>query len=58
MASKGITQQMLANRIGGDQAHVSKILNGKHDPKLSTVLKIVDAAELKLEINYLDITKE
>lgn len=58
MASKGITQQMLADTISSDQAYVSKFLNGKIDPKLSTVLKIVDAAELKIEINYLDTRKK
>ena len=45
-----ITQAELAKRIGSNKSYISRIENGLIDPSISTVLKIVDALGLRLEI--------
>lgn len=45
-----ITQAELGMRIGANKSYISRIENGLIDPSISTVLKIVDALGLRLEI--------
>lgn len=44
----GLTQKMLAERMGCSQQYVSKILRGKENLSLETLCKIEDALELRL----------
>lgn len=45
-----ITQSELAQRIGANKSYISRIENGLIDPSISTVLKIIDALGLRMEI--------
>ncbi|EWG07242.1 MAG: XRE family transcriptional regulator [Candidatus Aramenus sulfurataquae] len=49
--SLGITQAELAKRVGVSQSLIAKIENGKIDPKLSVVKKILDELTTLMEIN-------
>ncbi len=46
-----MTQEELADKIGADKSYISRIENGKTEPKVSTFYKIMDALGLKIEFN-------
>lgn len=43
MAEYGVTQQILADRMGINRVSVSRLLSEKNDLRLSTIEKIADA---------------
>ena len=53
--SSGITQREMAAAIKISQAHISKIENGKVDPRLSTVNKIISILSKKSQRTCKDI---
>ena len=48
MEAVGMTQKMLAERMGCSQQYVSKILKGRENLSLETLAKIEDALNLRL----------
>ena len=44
----GLTQDELGNRAGLAAKHVSRIENGTHEPKVSTLLALISALGLEL----------
>lgn len=44
-----MTQEQLAEKIGADKSYISRIENGKTEPKVSTFYKIIEALGLKIE---------
>ncbi|MDQ0478096.1 MULTISPECIES: helix-turn-helix domain-containing protein [Chryseobacterium] len=46
-----MTQEQLADKIGADKSYISRIENGKTEPKVSTFYKIIEALGLKIEFN-------
>ena len=48
-----MTQMELANRIGADKSYISRIENGKTDPKVSTFFRIMNAIGCKIEVSTL-----
>lgn len=46
----GLTQEELGQRAGLAAKHVSRIENGTHEPKISTLLALVSALELDLAL--------
>ena len=50
MADLSMTQQDLADKIGMQQAHISKLLLGKvADPRWSTIQRICDALGVRVQ---------
>ena len=47
-----ISQSELAKRIGTDRAYVSRIENGKIEPKVSTFYRIVNAIGMKVDLSF------
>lgn len=45
-----MTQEELAEKIGADKSYISRIENGKTEPKVSTFYKIIEA--LGLRVNF------
>lgn len=43
-----MTQEELAEKIGADKSYISRIENGKTEPKVSTFYKIIEALGLKV----------
>lgn len=48
-----MTQEQLADLIGADKSYISRIENGKTEPKVSTFYKIIEA--LGFRINFTPI---
>jgi predicted transcriptional regulator len=48
IAARGLTQLDVDHRAGLGQGHCSAILNGKKNPKIETVQRILDVLELDL----------
>lgn len=48
--AKGMTQQQLANKVGGDRQYINKVEAGKKNPTIKYIQKIIVA----LEIPYSD----
>lgn len=46
----GLTQEQLGQRSGLAAKHVSRIENGTHEPKVSTLFALVSALELELAL--------
>ena len=46
-----ITQAELGKRIGSDRAYISRIENGKIEPKVSTFYRIVNAMGMNIELS-------
>lgn len=54
--SIGLTQEELAEKVGIDNKHLSKIENGKHAPSFKTIKKISDV--LKADIANIELLSE
>lgn len=48
----GLSQDALGELIGIDGRHISKIENGRSNPKLSTIIAILEALKLPFEALY------
>ncbi len=48
MEELGMTQKALAERMGCSQQYVSKVLKGRENLSLETLVKIEDALDLQL----------
>ena len=46
-----ITQAELGRRIGSDRAYISRIENGKIEPKVSTFYRIANAMGMNIELS-------
>ncbi len=46
--SKGLTQEQLAEKVGIDDKHLSKIENNKHQPTYATLCKIAEILDLPI----------
>ena len=49
--SAHLTQEELANRIGANKSYISRIENGKTEPKVSTFYRIADALGFSVDLN-------
>ena len=45
-----LTQEELANRVGSNKSYISRIENGKTEPKVSTFYRIAAALGLSVEL--------
>ncbi len=54
--SLGLTQEQLAEKVGIDDKHLSKIENNKHQPSYATLCKIAEVLDFPLVDN--DIKNE
>jgi DNA-binding XRE family transcriptional regulator len=48
-----LTQDELAKRVGSNKSYISRIENGKTEPKVSTFYRIVGALGLSVDLNPL-----
>jgi DNA-binding XRE family transcriptional regulator len=46
-----LTQEELASRVGSNKSYISRIENGKTEPKVSTFYRIVEALGLSVELH-------
>jgi DNA-binding XRE family transcriptional regulator len=46
-----LTQEELAKRVGANKSYISRIENGKTEPKVSTFYRIAAALGLSVELN-------
>lgn len=46
-----LTQEELANRVGSNKSYISRVENGKTEPKVSTFYRIAAALGLSVELN-------
>ncbi len=49
--SAHLTQEELAKRLGADKSYISRIENGKTEPKVSTFYRIAEALGLSVDLN-------
>jgi len=49
---KGLTQEMLARKIGTKQTAIARFESGKTNPSLRFIKKISEALDMDLEINF------
>jgi len=49
--SAHLTQEELANRLGANKSYISRIENGKTEPKVSTFYRIAEALGLSVDLN-------
>ena len=54
---KGLTQKEVAKMTGLKQPAIARIENNVNSPQLDTLIKILDALDLKIEINSLKTNK-
>ena len=54
---KGLTQKEVAEMTGLKQLAIARIENNVNSPQLDTLIKILDALDLKIEINSLKTDK-
>ena len=54
---KGLTQKEVAKMTGLKQPAIDRIENNVNSPQLDTLIKILDALDLKIEINSLKTDK-
>ena len=54
---KGLTQKEVAEMTGLKQPAIARIENNVNSPQLDTLIKILDALDLKIEINSLKTNK-
>lgn len=43
--AKGMSQQQLANKVGGDRQYINKVELGKKNPTIKYLEKVIDALE-------------
>lgn len=48
--SKGITQEMLARKIGTKQSAIARLESGQANPTIGFLKKVADALDVELEI--------
>lgn len=53
----GITQKELAERAGMHQSQLSRIENAKHDPRLSTIIQIAEALNMRVDMRLVPIAE-
>ncbi|GHV58070.1 transcriptional regulator [Bacteroidia bacterium] len=46
-----MTQSELGKRIGSDRSYISKVENGKIEPKVSTFYRIINALGLRIDLS-------
>jgi len=46
-----LTQEELANRVGSNKSYISRVENGKTEPRVSTFYRIAAALGLSVELN-------
>jgi DNA-binding XRE family transcriptional regulator len=46
-----LTQEELAKRVGSNKSYISRIENGKTEPKVSTFYRIAEALGLSVDLN-------
>ncbi|MCL6560240.1 MAG: helix-turn-helix transcriptional regulator [Firmicutes bacterium] len=49
---KGLSQEMLARKIGTKQTAIARFESGKTNPSLKFIKKISEALDMDLEINF------
>lgn len=49
MAARSLTQEQFAELTGLEQSHISKLVNGKNVPSLSTAAKVAAALGVAIE---------
>jgi len=49
-----LTQEELANRVGANKSYISRIENGKTEPKVSTFYRIAAALGLSVELKAIN----
>jgi predicted transcriptional regulator len=47
--ASGMTQEMLAKKVGVSRAYLSRLEMGRHDPPLSRIRKLARAHGVKIE---------
>ena len=52
-ASQNLTQKELAERIGINQADISKIENGTRNPSLNLLKRLADGLNMSLKIEFI-----
>ena len=55
--NKGYTQQVLAELVGIDEKHLSRLENGKYFPTYTTLNKLLNALDISIEELGIDIEK-
>jgi DNA-binding XRE family transcriptional regulator len=50
-----ITQEELAKRVGSNKSYISRVENGKTEPKVSTFYRIAAALGLSVELKPLEV---
>lgn len=50
-----MTQEELANRVGANKSYISRIENGKTEPKVSTFYRIAAALGLTIEVRPINM---
>lgn len=51
---KGLTQKVLARKMGTKQSAISRVESGKANPSLNFLTKLAQAMNTRLEINFLN----
>lgn len=49
LVSRGYTHKSFAEKIGKDRTYITRLANGKHMPQVDTVIKILEALNVKFE---------
>jgi len=50
-----LTQEELANRVGSNKSYISRVENGKTEPKVSTFYRIASALGLSVDLNPIKV---
>lgn len=51
---KGLTQKVLAHKMGTKQSAISRVESGRANPSLNFLTKLAQAMNTRLEINFLN----
>lgn len=51
---KGLTQKVLARKMGTKQSAISRVESGRANPSLNFLTKLAQAMDTRLEINFLN----